>query len=393
MKLDIQSVLVVLLSNVFATAIALPLLMGWRVSAPARLFQVAVVVQAFGWLFFLIAPSLHDRALTALAIGLMCVSFALLWSALDAWLGARPGKRTIWALAVLTPLGYALTYPSYPVRVGWSNAGLALQMAIICIALARPAPQASWRWRGLAFASMGALAIVTLWRGVLGAFFTEAYPFYRAAHPANVAAALLNHVALALGTLSLLAAWREEAERKLKRQAQTDGLTGLPNRQAFAERAVFALAHAARYDEPISVVMIDIDHFKQINDRYGHAAGDTALQTMAQGLRACVRADDLVCRYGGEEFCVLLSRAGVPDAVRFDERLRAWLAAQAASPGGETIGYSAGATSRLATDKSVDDLMQRADAALYQAKAEGRGRLVKSRAPAEQVELKFEVPV
>ena len=106
-----------------------------------------------------------------------------------------------------------------------------------------------------------------------------------------------------------------------------------------------------------------------------------------------MRADDLVCRYGGEEFCVLLSRAGVPDAVRFDERLRAWLAAQAASPGGETIGYSAGATSRLSTDKSVDDLMQRADAALYQAKAEGRGRLVKSRAPTEQAELKFEVPV
>jgi diguanylate cyclase (GGDEF)-like protein len=393
MTLDIQSILVVLLSNVFATAVALPLLMGWRVSTAARLFQAGVIVQAFGWLFFLIAPSLHDRALTALAIGLMCVSFALLWSALDAWLGARPGKLTIWALAALTPLGYALSYPWYPVRVGWSNAGLALQMAIVCLALAWPAPQASRRWRGLAFVSVGALAIVTLWRGVLGAFFTEAYPFFRATHPANMAAALLNHVALALGTLSFLAAWREEAERKLKHQAQTDGLTGLPNRQAFAERAVSALAHAARYDEPISVVMIDIDHFKQINDSHGHAAGDTALQTMARGLHACVRADDLICRYGGEEFCVLLSRAGVPDAVRFDERLRAWLAAQAARPGGETIGYSAGVASRRSKDTSVDELMQRADAALYQAKAEGRGRLVESRPVAEQGELKFEVSV
>lgn len=392
MTLDIQTILVVLLANVFATAIALPLLMGWRVSTAARLFQGAVIAQAFGWLAFLVAPSVQDRLLTTLGIGLMCLSFALAWSALDAWLGHRPGKRLVWALVVITPLGYAITYPHYPVRVGWSNAGLALQMGMACLALAWPAPQASRRWRGLVFACIAALATVTVWRGVLGAFFTEAYPFYRAAHPVNVAAALLNHVALALSTIGLLAAWREESERELKRQAQTDGLTGLPNRQTFAERAVFAIAHAARYDEPLAVVMIDIDHFKQINDRFGHAAGDAALQTMGQGLRACARGGDLTCRYGGEEFCVLLSRAGVADAARFDERLRAWLVAHAARTGNTEIAYSAGVTTLQPADLSVDDLVQRADAALYQAKAEGRGRLVESRMAAEQVELRFDNP-
>ncbi len=393
MNLDIQTILVVLLANVFATAIALPLLMGWRVSAAARLFQSAVVMQAFGWLAFLVAPSVQDRVITTLAIGLMCLSFALAWAGLDVWLPGRPGKRLVWALAVITPLGYAITYPHYPVRVGWSNAGLALQMGMVCLALAWPAPQASGRWRGLVFASIGALAVVTLWRGVLGAFFTEAYPFFRAAHPVNVAAALLNHVALALSTIGLLAAWREESERELKRQAQTDGLTGLPNRLTFAERAVFAIAHATRYDEPLAVMMIDIDHFKRINDRHGHAAGDAALQTMAQGLRACARGGDLTCRHGGEEFCVLLSRAGVPDAVHFDERLRAWLVARAAFTGNEEIAYSAGVTTLQSTDHTVDDLVRRADAALYQAKAEGRGRLVESRRAAEQVELKFDNPV
>ncbi|MBX3621393.1 MAG: GGDEF domain-containing protein [Rhizobacter sp.] len=392
MTLDIQTILVVLLANVFATAIALPVLMGWRVSNAARLFQAAAIVQCIGWGAFLVAPHLHDRAVTALSLGLLALSFALLWSALEAWLGARPGKRLMWALVGLTPLAYAWAYPSYPLRVGLSNGMLALQMLLVCLALAWPAPQAGRRWRGLVFMCMAALAAATVWRGVLGAFFTDAYPFYRATHPVNEAAALLYHVALALSTLGLLAAWREEAERALRHQAQTDGLTGISNRQTFIERAFFALAHAARYDESLSVVMIDIDHFKQINDTQGHAAGDTALQTMAQGLRTCTRAGDLICRYGGEEFCVLLTRAQAGDALRFDARLRAWLLAHSRTAGQELIDYSAGVATRQEGDKTIDDLIRRADVALYQAKADGRGRMLESRTGPGQHELHFEAP-
>jgi diguanylate cyclase (GGDEF)-like protein len=392
MNLDVQTILVVLLANVLATALALPLLMGWRVSRAARMFQAAAIVQCAGWALFLIAPRVHDRGVTAAALGLLALSFALLWSALEAWLGPRPGKRLMWALVGLTPLVYAWAYPSYPLRVGWSNGLLALQLVLLCVALASPAPQASGRWRALVFGCMASLAVLTLWRGVLGAFFTEAYPFYRATHPVNVLAALLNHVALALTTLGLLAAWREEAERELRRQAQTDGLTGLANRHTFLERAHFALAHAARYDERLSVVMIDIDHFKQINDKLGHAAGDAALRAMAQGLRTCLRADDLSCRYGGEEFCLLLSRAQAADAQRFDQRLRAWLVAHARQSGTQAIVYSAGVAERQPADKTVTDLIQRADAALYQAKAAGRGRMVESPGPAVPVALALDVP-
>ena len=389
MNLDIQTILVVLLANVLATAIALPLLMGWRVSRAARLFQGGMVVQGLSWAVFLIAPRVNDRALTALSLGLLALSFAMLWSALQEWLGPRPGKRLMWALVAAMPLVYAWAFPHYPVRVGISNAMFALQMVLICVALAWPAPHIGRRWRGLVLASFVALTIVTLWRGVLGAFFTEAYPFYRATHPVNVAAVFLNHVALSLCTLGLLAAWREEAERELRRQAQTDGLTGLLNRQAFLERAQVALAHATRYDEPLSLLMLDIDHFKRINDRHGHAAGDLALQTLAKGLRSCTRAGDLYCRYGGEEFCVLLSRAEGPDAMRFDERLRASLIAHAQEAAAEPLDYSAGVAARLPSDQNMDDLLVRADAALYQAKADGRGRLVESPAAAEQQELKF----
>jgi diguanylate cyclase (GGDEF)-like protein len=387
--LDIQTILVVLLANVLATALALPLLMGWRVSRAARCFQAAAVTQCLGWAGFLVAPHVADRAVTSVALAAMATSFALLWSALAEWLGPRPGRLAVWALVVLIPVIYAITYPSYPARVGWTNALFALQLALICLAVAWPAPQASRRWRGLVFACMAALVVVTLWRGVLGAFFTDAYPFYRAAHPVNIAAALLNHTALSLTTLALLAAWREEAERALRHQAQTDGLTGLSNRQTFLERAFFAVAHAARYEEPLCVVMIDLDHFKQINDRHGHAGGDSALRVLARGLDACTRAGDLVCRYGGEEFCVLMSRAGLADARRFDERLRAWLAAKALEHGRERLEFSSGAACLLPGD-SIETLVARADAALYEAKAGGRGRMVESLATTAQHELRFD---
>ncbi len=387
MNLDVQTLLVALFANVCATAVALPLLMGWQVSRAARHFQLAAVLQCAAWALFLIAPRLHDRALTAFSLGLLAWSFALTWSALVAWLGPRPGRRVVWGMAALIPFVYAWLYPDYPARVGAANAMLALQMLFICIALAWPAPRCSLRWRALVLVSMVTLLVVTSWRGVLGAFFTDAYPFYRAMHPVNLTAAVANLVALMLVTLGMLAAWREEAERELRRQAQTDGLTHLPNRQSFLERAAFALAHAARYDEPLAVVMIDIDHFKQINDTHGHAAGDLALQNMARALRSCHRASDLVCRYGGEEFCVLLTRADVNDALHFDTRLRAALHAQAQGP---ALHYSAGVALRQAGDRTIDDILARADAALYQAKAEGRGRLVRSAGYDEQKELQLD---
>ncbi|MCR5885469.1 diguanylate cyclase [Rhizobacter sp. J219] len=390
MNLDIQTILVVLLANVLATAVALPLLMGWRVSGAARLFQASMVTQGVSWAVFLIAPKVHDRALTSVSLGLLALSFALLWSALQHWVGPRPGRRLMWGLVAAMPIVYAWAYPSYPLRVGLSNAFFALQMLLICVALAWPAPHIGRRWRGLVLASFAALTVVTLWRGALGAFFTDAYPFYRATHPVNVAAVFLNHVALSLCTLGLLAAWREEAERELRRQAQTDGLTGLLNRQAFLERAHTLLAHARRYEETLTLFMLDIDHFKRINDQHGHAAGDAALQTVSQGLRACTRGGDLVCRYGGEEFCVLLSRATAGDALRFDERLRKWLVTMAQETGAEAIDYSAGIAVRQPDDHTMDDLLLRADTALYKAKAEGRGRMAGS-PTGEQKELSFDL--
>jgi diguanylate cyclase (GGDEF)-like protein len=123
-------------------------------------------------------------------------------------------------------------------------------------------------------------------------------------------------------------------------------------------------------------MVVDLDHFKAINDRLGHAGGDRALRTMAGALQASLRRGDLACRYGGEEFCVMLAHADAPAAREFDRRLRRTLGEHAAAADVAGMRFSTGLATLQAEDTSLDALLERADAALYRAKAEGRDRLV-----------------
>jgi diguanylate cyclase (GGDEF)-like protein len=167
-------------------------------------------------------------------------------------------------------------------------------------------------------------------------------------------------------------------EQELRRLASTDPLTGLSNRRQFAE-AGGAMLRQTRSDAlALSVLMLDIDHFKSINDRYGHPAGDEVLQATAQRCRAELREQDLMARLGGEEFAVILPATDAAEAAGIAERLRAAIAA-APVPAEEhriEVRVSIGGTSRRAEDKTLDELLGRADQALYTAKRTGRDRVI-----------------
>ena len=171
----------------------------------------------------------------------------------------------------------------------------------------------------------------------------------------------------------------EEANSKLSQLSLLDGLTGLHNRRSFDADLANLVAEARRGEGEFALLMLDVDHFKQFNDRHGHVAGDAALRVVADALRATVRETDRVYRYGGEEFAVLATHLDARFAGRFFERLRAALAA--ADTGHEPLTISAGAARFSAGTPTASAVIERADAALYAAKTAGRDQLADADAP------------
>lgn len=197
-----------------------------------------------------------------------------------------------------------------------------------------------------------------------------------------------HDMAVAMQRVRSVKAWYFEAQRlkravirsytnlqdkigKLNQASITDPLTGLRNRRG-TRQAVDTLQAA---DTPFAVVALDIDHFKRVNDTYGHTAGDEVIQGMAQLMRDCSRPTDVLCRNGGEEFLILLPGAGAKEAAGMAERLRRKTEARRLS-GALEITVSAGVAQWPAGGADVEKVFQAADAALYSAKQQGRNRVV-----------------
>ncbi len=172
----------------------------------------------------------------------------------------------------------------------------------------------------------------------------------------------------------------KEAEERLKAEAAQDMLTGLPNRREFMKAFAKALNTAKRHSDPLSLCVCDLDRFKQVNDTYGHATGDRAIQKLARLLEEEVRGDeDLPARLGGDEFVVLFPRATAEEAKACMDRVRVRLAGepiQADDGTPLTLGGSFGIAQMEDKTTSQDELFEDADQALYEAKRTGRGRVV-----------------
>ncbi len=177
---------------------------------------------------------------------------------------------------------------------------------------------------------------------------------------------------------------KEDVE-SLRHEALTDGLTGVANRKFFDEEIRLAAAEASDTGTPLTLLMVDIDHFKNFNDTHGHQVGDQVLRFVAKILKGCVRTEDLTARYGGEEFSIILRNTDLVNGSKVGQKVRTSVSKKTIlnRSSGESLGtitVSIG-TAQFTQGESIEAWIERADQALYQAKQNGRNRVEMAEAP------------
>lgn len=291
-----------------------------------------------------------------------------------------PPVRVISCCTVLGMSGVAAAHFLEPAR--WLSMftlslGLALEFGYAALMVRRHAPRQLTRSAWVVSATMGLLGISLVARATL-ALFDDAPGYTPVARMTPELAVLLVGVLFfVMSTTAFMVMVNERHRHESINRLRRDGLTGLYTRTAFSEM-LEDLNRANRQE--YAVVMLDIDHFKAINDHFGHACGDTALAHAARLIAGSIRGTDIAVRYGGEEFCVLLKNCAESEVAQFAQRLvKEASQQQVRLRDGRHLSFtfSAGYAARSATPaETLDEVIQRADEALYRAKNNGRNQAV-----------------
>lgn len=318
--------------------------------------------------------------LTPFAAGCLLGAQALLWAGLRSF-NDQPTHHRRAVLAVMAPpllLGLTPLGDSLPARVSLyaiANAGFA-GMALRDAYKAQCNERLVTRWlvAGALLANV-LFALARLWSGLHDPIPVATLVGKNVMQPSATVTSL---IVLFLTNLTLLLTVHERMMRRLQGRANSDALTHVMNRMGFAELGTRHLDRCVRSRQPATLMMLDLDHFKQVNDAHGHAVGDRLLCAFARTTRHMVRPGDLIARYGGEEFCVLLPNANLAQGADVAERLRRRFAALRLRVGGQSVQatVSIGVAELALPSEALEHGLARADNALYRAKHSGRNRVV-----------------
>lgn len=312
----------------------------------------------------------------------------------------RFSRRPVaWAWVCAPPLLIGLLFVFVPFFAQQAAPRVVLMAALLVLVAGinlgicwRAQEQEPLRLRQLAIVAFAVTGLFSILRATVTVFYTPPADFM---DPSKTQP-LLMLIGLALllfWNLSLMLMPGERLQNKLRRAAQDDALTNLLNRGGFNSLARRQLERCRLAKRPASVLLMDLDHFKRVNDSHGHDTGDRLLCAFAETVREQSRASDLIARYGGEEFCALLPDADQQQAIEIAERIRQHFSLVTVPVEGGTLGttVSIGVTEIAATE-TVDAALQRADQSLYAAKREGRNR-VSSSTPLADLGLENVLPV
>jgi diguanylate cyclase (GGDEF)-like protein len=345
-------------------------------------WALALALQAAGWGLFGLRGEIADLWSIPFANALLATSFVVTLRALRGFAG-KPEAHVLDAPAVLFVVVVAsyFTYvvPALSTRVVLISLAFGVLFAESARMALAAAPAPRPRTHRVVATVYGLLVALMLARALRQAFGLAPVADPMELSPFQSLLFAVGVLAPALLTFGFLLMVSERLRGELARQAALDYLTGTYNRRTLAQLAERDIASARRRGGSFSVLLLDVDHFKRVNDTLGHAAGDEALQRLVAILREHMRGEDSLGRMGGEEFLVLLPQADLAQATAAAERLRS--AVEAAcfdlGAGAWRMTVSIGAAT-LAEGEQFNSLLQRADQAMYAAKHAGRNRVVVS---------------
>lgn len=338
----------------------------------------SLVVRALGLALLAGQGNFHGGAL-AVGAALLVLSMTLQAAALLAFdrRPLAPWIHTALIAAVAVPL--QLLEPDRGTAVVFGGIVFGTILLVIAILTAQLQSTVGSRARGMLVACFATAGVACVLRGT-GAVL-QANPMAGFQDPSGFAAAtfLAAFAAAIASTFGFLLLHKDRADAEARRLATIDPLTGAYNRSTFHEIAERELSRARRQGRPLSIVMLDIDHFRAINEKHGHRLGDEVLRKFADLVRSALRKEDMLVRYGGEEFLVMLPDVPGPGAVVVAGRIRRYVANEPIEVGEEkfAVTVSLGVAARLDEGpESIDTLLDRADSALALAKERGRNRVV-----------------
>ena len=330
--------------------------------------------QALAWLVLAASRLLPELVAVTSANALLALSCALQAAAIREFRGQRTAAVVFWAIPLAVASLFAMAVQASFAHEALRHFAYGAANAFLALSLLRSPSPPMLRARSL-LGGCYAIAAVTL---LFAAWITPGG--FEAAPTTNTYHGLLYlgpYTLIVCGSAAFLLMHKARADEEASRLATTDPLTGVFNRRTFIELADQELARSRRSGTPLSLMILDLDHFKRVNDTYGHLAGDQVLVAFTELVKDCVRRGDLVVRYGGEEFCVLLPGTTLAAATALAERIRTTCAANALTERSFKVTVSIGLTAYAGDpDTTLADLLARADEALYRAKDEGRNRVI-----------------
>lgn len=353
-----------------------------------NLWASGLGLHTVAYILFAQRGRISDLVTIVIANVMLAATFALFAEALYQFQHRPPPRWRIWLPVVLVAVSFYLLRQADVPRLMLGPFIFAVQCSLVLFALWQKRRETIGR--GQYFVAAAFVLVIGVFLVRFAALATGSVDTLSlgASNSVQAFSFLASIVCLIILSLGLVVMTKERSDERNRVLAMQDELTGLTNRRSILGTLDQQLAMARRNGQPLSLLMLDLDHFKRVNDSFGHLAGDAVLRQVAAGIASRLRAQDVAGRYGGEEFLVILPGTTIDGAVQLAEELRTSIAAGRIEIGDGhaiTITISIGVSGGVpAAGQRVEDLIDGADRALYSAKENGRDRVERWRPEASQ---------